>query len=802
MFVEVNTLDRVSDGIMVLDPSGTIDYLNDAAAEMLRQSREVLLGANIWSSYPGDHAEMLAEKFNEATHAQAEVEFELGSSRSGRWYLIRIFPGRNGLTVIARDMTERRHDELAQAASLVQARRLQRLATVLAETNEAVFRATTPRGLFEAAVSIAVHHGGFVMSWIGVVDEATGEVTPVATAGEGAARYLQEVHITTDEDDPRGRGVGGIALRTGRDVCSNDILSDQNMKIWQSTAATVGYRSSGAFPLVIGGRVAGLLSVYTEEPGFFNTDEVLLVRRLASNVAFGWESLMNNEALRESEIARRTGRRFRAVLSAAPDAIIGIDPISKHIELVNVQAERLFGWSMEELTGRPIEDLLPEVSREIGDLLRDAQRHQVAYFLEGHQSLAHRRDGSTFQAEIALSSVESDDGRMMVLASVRDLTERIELENERRRHELEAQREQTDRLESLGKLAGGVAHDFNNLLGVILNYTSLLSREVVDERARADIGEIRTAAQRGAELTRQLLTFARRDQPNPEALDLNACIRATSAMLRRTLGSDIEFVINLAEGSLVTEIDRQQLDQIILNLVINARDAMQDGGTLTITTERVMVAPHGEIARFCIADTGSGMTPEVISRVFEPFFTTKPRGQGTGLGLAVVYGIVNRCGGSIEIQSELGHGSTICVHLPLVNTTPTLDERADLDGRGGLVSNGERVLLVEDDDRLRDATARILREGGFEVVSASDGMEALEILEVEHHRISVVLSDVVMPRMSGKELLRVVRERFSHLGVVLMSGYDSGETDASDLALVKPVVEEDLFAALRREIHG
>lgn len=802
MFVDVNTLNRVSDGIIVLDKHGAIDYLNDAAAALLRRPREELLGADLWESYPGDNAMLLAAKFDEAARIQSEVQFEIESVRSGRWYLIRVFPGPDGLTIITRDMTERRRAELAQATSLLQAQRLQRLATVLAETNEAVFRATSPRVLFEAAVSIAVHHGNFVMSWIGVVDDDSGELRPIAAAGEGAERYLQEVRITADESDPRGQGVGGIALRTGRDICSNDIFADQNMTIWRDAAAKVGYRSSGAFPLVIGGKVAGLLSVYTAEPDFFDTDEVLLVRRLASNVAFGWESLINGEALRESEIARRTGRRFRAVLSAAPDAIIGVDPATELIELVNVQAERLFAWQVDELIGRNIALLLPSVSDAIAQLLRGVHLQHAQSFREGHQLVAVRRDGTTFQAEIALSSVEQDDGRTMVLASVRDLTERIELEEERRRHALEAQREQTDRLESLGKLAGGVAHDFNNLLGVILNYTSLLSREVADERARADIAEIRTAAQRGASLTRQLLTFARRDQSHPEPLDLNESIRTTSAMLRRTLGSDIEFVIDLAKGLLVTEIDRQQLDQIILNLVINARDAMQGGGRLTLTTERVVTPQGATFARFCVTDTGSGMTPDVIARVFEPFFTTKPRGQGTGLGLAVVYGIVNRCGGGIEIESEPGSGSRICVSLPLADASSIPDALSDSSGIDGTLGNGECVLLVEDDDRLRQATSRILREGGFEVVSASDGIEALEILETESQRVSVVLSDVVMPRMSGKELHQVVRARFPHLGVVLMSGYDSGEIDASELALTKPVVEHELFAALRREIHG
>jgi signal transduction histidine kinase/CheY-like chemotaxis protein len=422
------------------------------------------------------------------------------------------------------------------------------------------------------------------------------------------------------------------------------------------------------------------------------------------------------------------------------------------------------------------------------------------------QLSAKRKDGSTFPAEISLSAVSDEPGSLLVLAAVRDVTERMELAAERQRQALEVQREQTHRLESLGQLAGGVAHDFNNLLGVILNYNTLLARRVTDPTATADLGEIRAAAERGASLTRQLLTFARRDVAHPESIEVNEVIRGIASMLERTLGEHIELRLDLTPGPVIAIVDPRQLEQIVMNLAINSRDAMPSGGQLTITSETSPApvlgsnpdARHNADVVLRVVDTGHGMAPDVAARAFEPFFTTKPQGEGTGLGLATVYGIVGQNDGEVAIKSEVGAGTTVTVLLRGAQDAAPADRLVMQDLEGG----HERILLVEDEVALRAGTARILTERGYDVLVASDGVNALEVLDNEGSTIDLVVTDVVMPRMRGDELSRVLVERWPGVPILFMSGYDSGDAPLIGRLLEKPVSEDELLRAIREAIDG
>jgi signal transduction histidine kinase len=414
----------------------------------------------------------------------------------------------------------------------------------------------------------------------------------------------------------------------------------------------------------------------------------------------------------------------------------------------------------------------------------------------GLQLSAQRKDGTTFPVEISLSAMSDEPGSPLVLAAIRDVTERTEFAAERQRQALEAQSEQSHRLESLGQLAGGVAHDFNNLLGVILNYTALLSRRLSDPTATADLGEIRAAAERAAGLTRQLLTFARRDVANPEPIEVNNVVQEIASMLERTLGEQIELRLDLAVGPLIAMVDKQQLDQVVMNLAINSRDAMAGGGTLTIATAR-SPAGSGRVGDVVlrVIDTGAGMAPEVRARAFEPFFTTKPHGQGTGLGLATVYGVVRQNDGDITIDSGVGVGTTVSVVLRAARgATPACGYPTEA-AEGGT----ERILLVEDEVGLRVGTARILAEQGYEVLVASDGIEALEVFDGEDGMIDIVLSDVVMPRMRGDDLARILADRAPGIPVILLSGYDSDARVTGPL-LPKPVGEAVLLRAIREAL--
>src|SRR5665213_2102169 len=354
--------------------------------------------------------------------------------------------------------------------------------------------------------------------------------------------------------------------------------------------------------------------------------------------------------------------------------------------------------------------------------------------------------------------------------------ERGRLEAEVEHERLEGQLHQSQRMESLGQLAGGVAHDFNNLLAVITNYASFVSEELDDkEAAQNDLGQIRVAAERAAELTRQLLAFAGRKVLQPVIFDLNQVIVAVEQLLRRTIGEHVELAISLSTDPWLVEADPGQLEQVLVNLAVNARDAMPDGGLLTVDTENSEIdegytEPHpglalGRYVRLRVSDTGSGMEQAVLDRVFEPFFTTKPRGEGTGLGLPTVFGIVAQAGGEIQLFSEPGIGTTCRVLLPTTDRTPTigrsLTEPRDLHGT-------ETVLVVEDEDALREVARRILSRNGYVVLTSANGPEAIALVERHTGVIDLLLTDVIMPQMLGKEVAARIQEFRPGLPVLYM----------------------------------
>ena len=493
---------------------------------------------------------------------------------------------------------------------------------------------------------------------------------------------------------------------------------------------------------------------------------------------------------------------LRGLLAATPDALLAVDREGT-VVFVNDQVEPLFGWPRAELVGQPVERLVPSRFSAGHPRLRAGyvQGPATRPMGAGLDLWASRRDGSEFPAEISLSAVTDDSGEMLVLAAVRDVSDRLELEAERQRQALAAQREQSHRLESLGQLAGGIAHDFNNILGVILNYTTLLSRTVAGDTTKGDVEEIRAAAERGAGLVRQLLTFARRDVINPEPVDVNDVVRGVASMLGRTLGEQVDLRLELSDRTLTTVADRHQIEQIVLNLVLNARDAVAGGGRVTIATDGNVRDDGSRDVVLRVVDTGCGMPADVLTRVFEPFFTTKPRGQGTGMGLATVHGIVHQADGQVTIASEPGEGTAVTVVLRgsdahVVVTAPMTADH---------VTGTGRLLLVEDEAALRVGTARILSVNGYEVLAAADGVEALEVYEEMEGAFDVVVTDVVMPRMRGDELAMQLHERDPGLPVLFLSGYDPEEhAPLQGRLLPKPVPEEVLLRAIREVVrdHG
>lgn len=499
-----------------------------------------------------------------------------------------------------------------------------------------------------------------------------------------------------------------------------------------------------------------------------------------------------------------------AVLDASPNPIVAVDARAL-ITYLNPQVELAFGYDAAELIGQPIEILLPRAiaDRHIGH--RDGfLANPVARPIGIGLDLAGRRkDGTEFPVEISLSPVETPDG-IRVFANVVDITARKAAEN---------QLLQAQKLESIGRLAGGIAHDFNNVLFAIKGYAELLADDLAPENrdkldpedALRSVKAIGDAATRAASLTAQLLAFSRRQVVRPEVLELNAAIESVEPMLRRLIGANINLAVRPGPGTGRLRADHGQLDQILVNLVINARDAMPDGGTITIESgnielddsyafQHLDVVP-GPFVYLAVSDTGKGMDVQTREHVFEPFFTTKEQGQGTGLGLATIYGIVQQTGGHIWLYSEPGIGSSFKLYFPRVDAPASISQPDSL----ARTSRGTgTVMVVEDEATVRDLTSTVLRRAGYEVTAVSDGAEALERLSGLDQPIGILVTDVVMPGMSGIDLAERILDRFPAAGVVLLSGYTAETLDLDRVVtrgavfLSKPVTSNDLLDAVRR----
>ena len=519
---------------------------------------------------------------------------------------------------------------------------------------------------------------------------------------------------------------------------------------------------------------------------------------------------------------QRADARFRGLLEAAPDAMVCVGTDGR-IALVNAQTERLFGYGRDELIGQPVETLVP-------DAVRDAHPgHRAGYLIDprprpmgaGMELAGRRRDGTTFPAEISLSAIDTDEG-ILVTAGVRDVTERLEIQAERERLRAQAERDrmerqlhQSQRLESLGQLAGGVAHDFNNLLGVISNYSSFVGDEVARElpsrrwqAVHDDIGQVEQAAQRAAGLTHQLLAFARQEVIQPRVLDLNEVVTSVEQLLIRTLGEHVELISDLAEDLESVLADPGQIEQVLINLAVNARDAMPGGGKLIIqTTNTDLDQPAAGQARLApgryvvvkVSDTGTGIPKDVADRVFEPFFSTKPKGEGTGLGLATVYGIIAQAGGNVRIYSEPGLGTVFTILLPVTAQAAAVPAQRGQPQHG----HGETVLVVEDEPAMREVTRRILERNGYHVTAAASGHDALQVVTGQLEHIDLLLTDVVMPRMQGRELADKIRVLRPGIRVAFMSGYTQGLLSQQRVLepgvylIEKPFTETTLLAKIR-----
>jgi len=507
----------------------------------------------------------------------------------------------------------------------------------------------------------------------------------------------------------------------------------------------------------------------------------------------------DNTERRETELAAlESERRFRTLVQGVKDyALYMLDPDGR-VSNWNSGAEAIKGYKADEIVGQHFSRFYTEEDRANGE----PQRALQTALSEGkyeNEAWRLRKDGTRFWANVVIDPIHDEQGRLVGFAKItRDVTER-----RRANEELEEARAalfQSQKLQALGELTGGVAHDFNNLMTVIRGSADLLTRPGLSEEKRARyLQAIIDTADRAATLTSHLLAFGRRQALKPEIADLNVRLDAFAEMAGRTLGGKFEVVLDLAPSLPPVEVDLAHLETAWLNAAFNARDAMPDGGRLTLRTRHLAGEGPGEV-RIDFADTGSGMTSEVLDRAFEPFFTTKRVGEGTGLGLSQIHGFAAQAGGRAEIRSAPGEGTTVAIILPAADKSVG---QAVEKPRAGPARRGLQVLLVEDNDHVREFAHHLLVELGYKVLGAASAEEALEVMVLQP--VDFLFSDIVMPGLSGLELARLVRKRQPSLPVLLASGYSDeivGSAGAEFEIVRKPydvaLLETALGAALDR----
>jgi PAS domain S-box-containing protein len=687
-------------------------------------------------------------------------------------------------------------------------RRLNRVYAVLSHINQTIVRERTLSELFQQTCRIAVDHGGFTAAWVALAPDAPGR--PLRIAADAGVPGHAEGLRTAVADPTFASGAPARAIIEGRLVIANGGDTSGARRLTDcpplaTLAERHGYRAVACFPLRSADTVVGVLVLSSPDPAWFDADEVLLLQEMATDVGFAMD-VSRNEAERAqatAALAESQARLERAV--RAGNVGLWEWSLVSHAVYYSSQWKRQLGYEDAEIDAdfeawrsRIHPEDVERAIAAIGEYLRGRAPH-----LEIEYRCRHK-DG-TYRHMLAHATVLLDDRGVQValLGAHVDVTHHTELQ---------AQFLQAQKMESLGRLAGGIAHDFNNLL-TIINGTAdlaLLRLSAAGERDD-DWRGVRDAGERAATLTRQLLAISRKQVLQVEVLDPNEVLSGIEGLLRRLIGEDVLLKVSLAPDAGRIRADAGQIEQVVVNLAVNARDAMPRGGILTIETraaevvgtmmaaERSPIGP-GRYVVISISDTGEGMDEATQARAFEPFFTTKGPGKGTGLGLSTVFGIVRQSGGAIRLRSERGAGTTLEVYLPSVGDAA---RRTRSGPHQAVVRGTETILVVEDEPALRLVARKILENAGYTVMAASNGEEALTYFRRAVTPVHLLLTDVVMPGMSGPTLVGHIRAEGGRTSILYTSGYaddalvGEGTRDERIHFLAKPYTGTTLLRKIR-----
>ena len=695
-------------------------------------------------------------------------------------------------TTLRVEVTERKRAE-------EELHKVNRTLRMLSDCNQTVVRAKDERSLLQDICRIIVEIGSYEMAWVGFAEQDEEKsIRPVACAGREEG-YLEAVRLTWG-DPGQDRDPIGTAIRTGEAIICQNLATDQAASPWRVQAVKRNYQSAIAIPLEVNGHVFGALGIYAAEPEIFDPAEVNLLTELAGDLAYGIVTLRTHEERKRGEEERM---RLVTAIEQSAEAIFTVDT---HwiIQYANPAFERMTGYGRSEIVGRH--------SRVL-----KSDKHDKAFYTNVRQTLtagtvwsgrhtSQRKDGTYYQVEVTGSPVRDSSGEIINYVGIhRDITHEVRLEGELR---------QAQKMEAIGTLSGGIAHDFNNILAAIVGYTEMAHSKVPPGSAvRRNLEQVLKASQRATDLVKQILAFSRQREQERKPLQIGPILKEALKLLRSSLPVTIEIRHNFAVDPQagVVMADPTQIHQVLMNLCTNSAHAMRArGGVLSVSLSEVeadedLVARHpdlkpGPYVKLSVSDTGHGMEAAVMERVFEPYFTTKEVGEGTGLGLAVVQGIVRGYGGVITVHSVPDEGATFDVFLPRIEEeiAPGPETFEDLP------TGKERILFVDDEETMVVLGKEMLEPLGYRVSARTSSDEALEAFRAHPEAFDLVITDMTMPRLTGSELARELMAIRADIPIILCTGFSEliNEKKAQEAGIRAFVMKPYVIASIAKTIRS